>query len=161
MNQKYVRCWLVALLLAPLHGQQIPKGNDDIVRIDADNEVHGIIGSKRPYLCITCSADQPAVFLANTYLLEGLEGRIVYFKGLKIKVDDETPLVQNWVEVKYHSRLYSPTPAAFIKQLASAKTVSFAWESWAPLYGPMVFELSRWASALRKLENTCAPQNSK
>jgi len=148
-------------LLAPLHGQQIPKGTDDIVRIDADNEVHGIIGSKRPYLGITCSAGRPAVFLANTYLLEGLEGRIVYFKGLKIKVDDETPLVQNWVEVKYHSRLYSPTPAAFIKQLASAKTVSFAWESWAPLYGPMVFELSRWASALRKLENTCAPQNSK
>jgi hypothetical protein len=157
VNLRYVRCCLVAAsLLWPLHGQQASKRTDEkLIRIGAGNDVYGVIGSKRPYLGITCSANRPTAFLANTYPVI-LDGRIFYFKSLRIQFDDLTPLSQDWVETKDHSRLYSPTPAAFIKQLASAKTVSLVWRSSAPVYNPMVFDVSRWASTLANLASGCS-----
>jgi hypothetical protein len=156
LNLPYVRRCLVVLLLWPLHGQHVSKvTNEEIVRIEAKNDVYGVIGSKRPYVGITCSANKPTVFLANTYPVL-LDGRIFYFKSLRIQFDDVTPLSQDWVETKDHSRLYSPTPAAFIKQLPSAKTLRLEWRSSAPVYTPMVFDVSRWASTLANLISGCS-----
>ena len=156
MNRQHVRCCLVALLLWPLHGQQSSKETGGkIIRIDAKNEVRGIVGSKRPFLGIMCNAGQPTAFLAGTYPIL-LDGRIVFFKELKITVDDLTPVTQSWIETKDHSRLFSPTPAAFIKQLAAAKTLRLEWRSVAPVYTPMVFDVSHWASTLANLISACS-----
>ena len=156
VNLRHVPCYLVALVVWPLHGQQPSRGTDEkLIRIDAGNEVHGIVGSKRPYLGITCSADKPTAFLANTYPVL-TDGRMFYFKSLLIQFDDLTALGQDWVETKDHSRLYSPTPAAFNKQLASAKRLRLVWRSVEPVYAPMVFDVSRWAAALGKLASRCS-----
>ena len=172
VNLRCVRCCLVVSLLWPLHGcQQALKATDEgIVRIDSETEVHGIIGSKRPFLGITCSAHRPAVFLANAghivivfadwgqQSFQGGGSSILHLKKLKIKVDDLTPVDHEWVEAK--DRLYSPTPATLIRQLASAKTIRLEWLEWQRQrpsnYTPMVFDLSRWAATLAKLENICA-----
>jgi hypothetical protein len=156
VNLRHVPCCLIAFLVWPLHGQQPSRGTDEkLIRIDAGNEVHGIAGSKQPYLGIACGADKPTVFLANTYPVL-TDGRIFYHKSVLIQFDDMTALGQDWVETKDHSRLYSPTPAAFIKQLASAKRLRLVWRSVEPVYAPMVFDVSRWAAALAKLASGCS-----
>ena len=173
VNRRYIPYCLVALSTSLLQCQQASKGTDkedkEIVRIEAKDEVQGGVGSKRPYIGITCSADKPTAFLADTYpaLLDGL---IYYRKGLIIQFDSLTPpprvipdttlpslLAQNWVETKDHSRLYSPTPAAFIKRLASAKTLRLEWESAEPgVFPPLVLDVSRWASTLANLTSGCS-----
>ncbi len=94
------------------------------LNLDADNNIQGWLKSKTPTLVIRCKEGKTDTYIVSSMPANPEYGSLGTYE-VRIRIDDQPPIRQEWTESTDQGALFAPAPMELAKLLASADVFVF------------------------------------
>jgi hypothetical protein len=122
--------------------------------LDAENKIQGWLDSRKPLLVIRCAEKKTDVYVAAGMPANPEYGRYNTY-GVRIRVDDSTPISQRWTQSTDSRALFSPSPKELAKLLAKSKQLIFEFTPFQSSPATARFNVQGLDGVLEKVAVPC------
>ncbi len=134
---------------------EMDNTREAILSLDSETELQGFIGKERPRLAIQCHEGKPPEVVVNVGKVIESEYGQFGTHSVRVKYDDAAPVRQRWTESTDNVALFSPAPAAMLKQLTKSEIFLFEFTPFQETAKTAKFNLAGLKSQLQTVASIC------